>query len=81
MNIFITCGIAEKIKDPSFARFVADSIRRHLRGDWGDVSAEDAESNDNDRNNALSAYHAPTGAKIWISQTGNIITVLFPEEY
>lgn len=81
MKIFATDGIAEKMKNPIFGRFVADSIRRHLCGDWGDVCDEDRESNENDRENALSAYHAPTGVKIWIYQTGDIITVLFPEEY
>lgn len=81
MKIFVTAGITEKMKNPIFGRFVADSIRRHLRGDWGDITAEDAESNDSDPESALSAYHAPAGDKIWISQTGNIITVLFPEEY
>lgn len=81
MKIFVTIGIAEEMKTPAFGPFVADSLRRHLCGDWGDVSEEDRESNDNDRENALSAYHAPTSRKIWIKQTEDIILVLFPEEY
>lgn len=81
MKIYVTARIAEEMKTPAFGQFVADSIRHHLCGDCGDVSAEDMETNGNDRNNALSAYHSPTGRKIWIDQTGDIITVLFPEEY
>lgn len=81
MKIYVTGGIAEEMKIPAFGQFVADSLRRHLCGDWGDISEEDRESNDNDRRNALSAYYAPTGRKIWISRTGDIVTVLFPEEY
>lgn len=81
MKIYVTARIAEEMKTPDFGQFVAESIRRHLRGDWGDVSDEDRESNDNGRGNALSAYHAPAGRKIWIEQTGDIVIVLFPEEY
>ena len=81
MKIYVTGGIAEEMKTPDFGQFVAESLRRHLCGEWGDVSAEDRESNDNDRENALSTYNAPAGRKIWIEQTGDIVIVLFPEEY
>lgn len=81
MKIFVTAGIAEEMKVPDFGQFVAESLRRHLGGEWDDVFEEERESNDNGRGNALSAYHAPSVRKIWVSQTVDIVTVLFPEEY
>lgn len=77
-----TAAIAEKIQaSDTFHNFVISSITRHLIGDWGEVSAADAEANTNDPHYALSAYTAPDGVKIWIKQDYDVVTVLFPSEY
>ena len=33
-------------KNPEFASFVSESMRKHITGDWGDLDAEDKKSND-----------------------------------
>lgn len=67
-------------------RQLAELLRRHLAGDWGELSAEDKTANDDavkfgDR--ILSSYRTESGDKLWViterdrSQT----TVLTPGEY
>ena len=49
----------------------AELLSRHLRGDWGDLDAEDAARNDAaldpaDGSRLLSAYRLTTGEKVWV---------------
>ena len=60
-------------------------LRRHLRGDWGDLGDEDRASNDWAAKNGeriLSAYHV-NGAKVWVitERDRSATTFLLPEEY
>jgi hypothetical protein len=61
-------------------------VRRHLRGDWGDLDAEDKASNDEavrtEDARILSMYKFPEG-KIWILTEADrsATTVLLPEDY
>lgn len=62
------------------------ALNRHRNGDWGDVSAEDWQSNDWAfmRNGRLfSVYHAIDGTKFWIITEADrsVATILLPEEY
>lgn len=82
IKTFMTARVAEKInEDNTFNQFVIDSINRHLSGDWGEVCEEDAELNNRNPLNAMSAYIAPDGVKIWIKQDFDFLTVLFPDKY
>lgn len=66
-------------------------LARHLRGDWGDLDAEDAALNDEaikDGSRLLSAYVLKTGEKVWIiteadDDSGHraASTLLLPDEY
>jgi len=63
-------------------------VRRHLRGDWGDVDVSDKKANDAalsplEPARLLSAYHLKNGTKIWIitEWDRSVTTVLLPEEY
>lgn len=61
-------------------------IRRHLQGDWGEVSQEDAAENElslKEGFRLLSAYRLPTGCKIWVITEADrsATTILLPEEY
>lgn len=61
-------------------------VKRHASGDWGEVCAEDAASNDLalvDGSRVLSAYTLPTGVRIWIITEADrsATTILLPEEY
>jgi hypothetical protein len=65
---------------------VASALRRHERGDWGDVCRDDAELN-NDAVltgcRVLSAYSDRKGVKFWIITEADrsATTVLLPEDY
>lgn len=69
----------------------AEFLDRHIRGDWGTVSAEDGALNDaalKDGSRILSAYRTRNGAKIWIiteaaDDDGRraATTILLPDEY
>lgn len=65
---------------------ITAAIARHLRGDWGDVDAEDRSTNDRalvEGSRLLSVYHADDGTKFWIitEWDRSITTVLLPEDY
>ncbi len=60
-------------------------VKRHVRGDWGDLSDEDRAANERalvDGERILSAYVLPQG-KVWIITEADrsATTVLLPEEY
>jgi hypothetical protein len=63
-----------------------NAVRRHARGDWGQVSADDQASNDRavqTGERVLSAYCTSEKLKFWIitEWDRSITTVLLPEEY
>jgi hypothetical protein len=64
----------------------AKFLARHIVGDWGEVSPEDAAENDLSVKNGyriLSAYRLSDGTKIWIitEHDRSATTILLPEEY
>jgi hypothetical protein len=61
-------------------------LERHLRGDWGLVSAGDAQANDDalrDGDRLLSAYATRLGTRLWVitEYDRSVTTILLPEEY
>jgi hypothetical protein len=63
-----------------------DFIRRHLSGDWGDLSEEDKRENEFSVDKELrifSAYHTAKGEKIWVITEADrsTTTILRPSEY
>lgn len=65
---------------------VGNALKRHENGDWGDVSPEDAQTNDlaletGDR--IVSAYTDRAGTKFWIitEWDRSVTTVLLPSDY
>lgn len=69
----------------------AEFLDRHVRGDWGDLCADDRALNDNavqDGSRILSAYITRAGEKIWIITEAtddrgqrSATTILLPDEY
>ena len=62
------------------------ALQRHVTGDWGDVCAEDKQSNDRavvEGTRILSAYRAANGTKFWIISEADrsSTTVLLPADY
>ena len=84
-QICMTRGVNALVaEDEKFALFVMGSLNRHIRGDWGDLSAEDKAENDFSLNQDLRLSSAYNGnRKIWIITEADrsATTVLFPEEY
>ena len=65
---------------------VSSALARHSRGDWGDVCAEDRQTNDRgvvEQGMILSAYQSAKGIKFWvITDPGHdVTTFLLPEDY
>lgn len=78
----ITSGISKKMNaEDAFNNFVIGCIYRHLSGDWGEVSEDDALLNKSDPMYAMSVYTSSDGVKIWLKQDYKILTVMFPSEY
>lgn len=62
------------------------ALRRHARGDWGEVGEEDQLANDSALQHGsrlLSAYRTQNDVKFWIITEADrtVTTVLLPEEY
>lgn len=77
--------------DPCFASWVASCLERHCTGDWGDISEDDWEMNDESvrqekergfPDSLMSNYKFET-MDIWIITESDrtITTILLPEEY
>jgi len=61
-------------------------LNRHMRGDWGDICADDRRLNDQAAQQGerlLSAYRLPSGTKVWIvtEWDRSSTTLLLPDEY
>jgi hypothetical protein len=86
-ELYLSKGVNDRIaEDQNFAEFVLNSLKRHLNGDWGDLSEEDKKENDLsllEGFRILSAYRHSDGTKIWIITEADrfTTTILFPEEY
>jgi len=87
-RLVMTSGVNNRVADDiNFTKFALDSLRRHTRGNWGDLCQEDKDENDlalrvgNLR--IFSAYQSDSLPKIWIITEADrsATTILFPEEY
>ncbi|EBZ5771674.1 hypothetical protein EC412_05230 [Salmonella enterica subsp. enterica serovar Redlands] len=80
-RVFGTPGIRELI---SQGTDISSFLKRHLQGDWGDISDEDKESNNGaliSGERIISAYFVTPEIKIWIVTDGGMTTIMFPSEY
>lgn len=87
-SLVMTGGVNDKVaEDAAFARFVTDSLKRHVRGDWGNMSAGDKAANEIALEEGgirlFSAYEEKDLPKIWIITEADrsATTILFPDEY
>jgi hypothetical protein len=88
-QLLATPGALRAIEESGQAPW--DFLRRHLRGDWGEVCAEDRRLNDQalkDGGRVLSAYRTLRGVKLWVITEGAddegrraATTLLLPQEY
>jgi len=85
-RIVWTRGVNDLVAvDASFAKFVINSLKRHTKGDWGEMSEDDKLENNfsvGKELRLLSSYQHD-GTKIWIITEADrsVTTILFPKEY
>ncbi len=86
-KIVVTRAVNDLIADnDDFAEHVFLSLNRHLTGDWGEICAEDKETNEVallDGERLFSAYTKEELPPIWIitERDRSVTTILFPDEY
>ena len=81
---FITPGAEEAIQIAGQTEI--EFLRRHMSGDWGELSEDDAEENElslKEGFRLLSAYQTGKGQKLWIITEADrsATTILLPSEY
>jgi hypothetical protein len=81
---FITPGAEEALQIAG--QTAIEFLRRHMSGDWGELSDEDVKENEfslKEGLRLLSAYHTGKGQKIWIITEADrsATTILLPSEY
>ena len=64
----------------------AEFLARHVKGDWGDLSADDIAQNEFSLKNGfrlLSSYLTASGQKLWVitEEDRSSTTLLLPDEY
>ncbi len=86
-QLVMTRGVNDMVaNDEAFAKFVTESLNRHVKEDWGDVGDEDRAENDlslKEGFRILSTYKSGELPKIWIITEADrsATTILFPDEY
>lgn len=80
-QIYTTPGIQQAIP---FEALVA-ALARHSRGDWGDLSEEDKQVNEEaiETGDRIMSAYVSNGVRFWIITEGEprYTTVLLPDEY
>ena len=86
-HVVCTQGVNTAIaEDKKFAKFVMESLGRHVFGDWGDMCEADKRENEYALGKYLrifSSYDHDDNRKIWIITEADRSStcILFPEEY
>jgi hypothetical protein len=67
-------------------RDIVTGLNRHIRGDWGELDAEDKQANDRalvQGTRLFSGYRSVGGVRFWIitEWDRSVTTVLLPEDY
>jgi hypothetical protein len=83
-RILATPGALEAMEEAG--ETPASFLERHLRGDWGELDAEDIRENEFSLANGfrlLSSYRLSNGTKIWVITEADrsCTTLLLPSEY
>ena len=86
-RLLMTRGVNDLVaEDEAFAKFVMNSLTRHCRGDWGNLTDEDKQENELSLKagyRLLSTYESEGLPTIWIITEADrsTTTILFPDEY
>lgn len=84
----ITGPVTPESIEPRRKQMIANLVKRHMRGDWGDVSEHDWQANDQALDaggeRVVSAYHVgPNNTRVWVITEADRgqTTVMLPEDY
>ena len=86
-QVVCTRGVNDVIaEDSRFAKFVTESLGRHILGDWGDLCESDKKENEYALGKylrLLSSYNYDETKRIWIITEADRSStcILFSEEY
>lgn len=86
-TLCFTRGVNDLVaEDEKFTEFVMNSLKKHAGGDWGEMSQEDKDTNEQAVKHGMrifSAYEKNILPKIWIITEADrsATTVLLPSEY
>jgi len=86
-QLVMTRGVNDLVADDeAFAKFITESLNRHVKGDWENLTDEDKQENKLSLKagyRLLSAYESGELPKIWIITEADrsATTILFPDEY
>ena len=83
-QLVMTAGVGDLIRQGRINP--SAYLRRHLSGDWGELSTEDRRSNDaalKSGDRLLSSYQVAPDLKLWIitEWDRSVTTLLLPDEY
>lgn len=83
-RLLSTPGALEAMNDAQQSPM--DFVSRHIYGDWGEVCAEDQQTNEEALEHnlrLLSAYRTSNAVKLWVITEADrsATTILLPEEY
>lgn len=81
-HLVMTPGVADSLE----LEDIMAAVRRHVRGDWGEVDQDDWRENDlslKEGFRLLSAYSSKDGVRFWVLTEADrsVTTVLLPSEY
>lgn len=84
-KVVVTANLQERLGSKAF-RLIPNIIARHSAGDWGDVSPEDAKTNDAAVKSGcriMSVYKLKDGLEVWAITEADrsSTTLLLPEDY
>jgi len=84
-RLVLTAGVSELVQQ---GRLNPNAyLRRHLNGDWGDLSEDDRKQNDaalkSGEDRLFSSYQVAPDLKLWIitEWDRSVTTLLLPDEY
>lgn len=84
-HVVMTMGVNDLVQRGAFNP--GPYLRRHLRGDWGDLCDDDRHQNDaalkSGEDRLFSSYRVTNDLKLWIitEWDRSVTTLLLPEEY
>ena len=81
-ELYVTAAVDETLAPEE----IQTALKRHARGDWGDISTDDRDENESalcEARRLMSVYRDSKGVEFWIITEADrsVTTVLLPDDY